>query len=73
MAQGAVYYDDEREYVMTFRKGLPMIVVADGDSATSFTDGFDGDIRLAAMQRAATIARLRTLADLLEGPSREGT
>lgn len=56
------------------RSGLPCVIVHDGEQATQYTDTYAGDTTwLKPIQRAVTVARLRTLADLIEGAHSEGS
>ena len=55
-------------------KGVPTIVVTDGEQAFLFTDQFGGDdsINFPPMVKASIAARLRVLADLIEfGPDKD--
>lgn len=50
----------------------PAVIISDGVTAHTFSDLYDGEAHsLRPIERAVTVARLRTLADLIEGSKHE--
>lgn len=73
MAESTLTYDPDDTIAMLFRKGIPQVVVIDGQDATAFDDRYVGpQSTYGPIARAATIARLRALADELEKEPTDG-